>query len=81
VRDRLAASQRDWLEMLATATRIAIAEGHFRRDVDPAQLAHELLALAYGGHLMSRLLKDRSTEGRLRKAVDHLLVSARAPKN
>jgi AcrR family transcriptional regulator len=81
VRDRLAASQRDWLDTLATAIRIGVDEGHFRADVDPAQLAHELLALAYGSHLMSRLLRDRSSETRLRKAVDRLLASARAPKN
>jgi AcrR family transcriptional regulator len=81
VRDRLAASQRDWLETLATAIRIAIAEGHFRADVDPAQLAHELLALAYGSHLMSRLLRDSANVTRLRKAVDRLLAGARAPKN
>jgi AcrR family transcriptional regulator len=81
VRDRLAASQRDWLETLSTAIRIAIDEKHFRADVDPAQLSQELLALAYGSHLMSRLLRDRATEGRLRKAVDRLLASARVPKN
>jgi AcrR family transcriptional regulator len=77
VRDRLAASQRDWLDTLATAIRIAVEEGHFRADLDPAQLAQELLALAYGTHLMTRLLRNPKTEARRRVAVDRLLASAR----
>src|SRR5262249_39053825 len=35
VRDRLVELQRDWLAFLGKAVRIAIAEGHFREDVDP----------------------------------------------
>jgi AcrR family transcriptional regulator len=77
VRDRLAETQRDWLETLATAIRIAIDEGHFRKDLDPAQLAHELLTLAYGAHLIGRLLRDRTTEARHRAAVERLLADAR----
>jgi AcrR family transcriptional regulator len=81
VRDRLAASQRDWLETLATAARIAIEEGHFRADLDPSQLAHEILTLAYGTHLIGRLLSQRDVEARLRKAIERLLVDARAARN
>lgn len=78
VRDRLAASQRDWLDTLSTAIRIAVEEKHFRADVDPKQLAHEILTLAYGTHLISRLLRDPSTEKRLHVAVDRLFRSVRA---
>jgi AcrR family transcriptional regulator len=81
VRDRFAASQRDWLETLATATRIAIEEGHFRADVDPEELAQEFLALAYGTHLISRLLRDPQMPTRLRKAIDRILAGARAATN
>jgi AcrR family transcriptional regulator len=81
VRDRLASSQSDWLETLATAIRIAIAEGHFRADVDADQLAQEFLTLAYGTHLISRLLRDPKTETRLHTAVERLLASVRATKN
>jgi len=81
VRDRLAESQRDWLETLATSIRIAIDEGHFRKDLDPAQLAHEFLTLAYGMQLISRLMRDPAAERRLRVAVDRLLADARAPRN
>ncbi len=79
VRDRLAASQRDWLETLTTTVRVAIDEGHFRADVDPEQMAHEILTLAYGTHLISRLLPGRSAVGRLRAAVERLLAGARRP--
>jgi|ERR1700722_12698752 AcrR family transcriptional regulator len=78
VRDRLAASQRDWLETLTTAVRIAMDEGHFRSDLDAAQLAHEFLTLAYGTHLISRLMRDPKALGRLGTAVEQLLASARA---
>jgi AcrR family transcriptional regulator len=81
VRDRLAASQRDWLETLTTAVRIAIEEGHFRADIDPAQVAHEILTLAYGTHLISRLLDGRGAVARLRTAIERLLADARAPSN
>ena len=81
VRDRLAASQRDWLDTLTTAVRISIDEGHFRRDVDPAQLAQAFLSLAYGTHLLGRLLRDPETEPRLRVALEAMLEGARARRN
>ena len=62
VRERLVQSQRDWLDTLATAVQIAITEGHFRSDLDSRQVAHELLSLAYGHHLLARLLRDPGAE-------------------
>jgi AcrR family transcriptional regulator len=81
VRERLAESQRDWLDTLATAIRLAIEEGHFRSDVDPAQLAYEILTQAYGAHLVSRLLRDRTALKRLRTAIERLISGARATRN
>lgn len=77
VRDRLRATQRDWLDALATAIGIGIAEGHFRKDLDPKQMAHELLTMAYGHHLLSRLLGDADFDARKRVATDRLLADAR----
>src|SRR5688500_6350172 len=34
VRDRIAQLQRDWLDTIANTVRTAIAEGHFKKDVD-----------------------------------------------
>jgi len=77
VRDRLIETQRDWLETLTTAIRIAIDEGHFRRDLDPEQLAHDFLSVAYGTHLLSRLLRDSKADARRRAAFKKLLTDAR----
>jgi len=80
VRDRLSASQRDWLDTLTTAIRIASETGHFRKDLAPDQLAHELLTLMYGHHLIYRLLRDPNAEKRTRAAMERLLSQARAPE-
>jgi AcrR family transcriptional regulator len=77
-RDRLVASQRDWLDALATAARIAVSEGHFRRSLDPHQFAHEFYSLAYGHHFLSRLLEDKRSIARTRAAFERLVLDARA---
>lgn len=76
-RDRLVATQRDWLDTLTTAARIARDEGHFRKDLDPAQLAQELIQLAYGHHLISRTLRDPEIEARTLHALDRVLDDAK----
>jgi hypothetical protein len=78
VRDRLVATQRDWLETLTTAVRIAIDEGHFRKDLDAAQLAYEFLAAACGSHLIGRLLRDGKNDDRTTHLFERLLKDARA---
>lgn len=78
-RDRLVATQKDWLSTLAGAVHIAIEEGHFRADLDADQLAFEVYTLAYGYHALSRLLRDSSAEQRVRAAFEGLLRAARAP--
>jgi AcrR family transcriptional regulator len=76
-RDRLVATQRDWMDVLATACRIAKDEGHFKKAADPAQLAHEMVALAYGHHLIARTLRDDAAEARTRRAFERILDHAR----
>lgn len=76
-RDRLVATQKDWLGTLAGAARIAVEEGHFRADLDPAQLAFEIYAIAFGFHSLSRLLRDSAAERRARAAFERLLRDAR----
>jgi AcrR family transcriptional regulator len=77
VRDRLASSQRDWLDTIATCVRGGVREGHFRADLDPEQFAHEVLTTAYGHHLLTRLLRDPSADQRWRAAMERLLDDAR----
>ncbi|AKF02913.1 TetR/AcrR family transcriptional regulator [Sandaracinus amylolyticus] len=78
VRDRLEAAQRDWLDTLATAIRIAKEEGHFEARIAPEQLAYEIAALAHGHHLISRMLRDPEADARVRRGFDRLLRQARA---
>jgi AcrR family transcriptional regulator len=76
-RDRLVAMQREWLATLGTAVEGAIAEGHFRRDVDPDQLAFELYGVMLSFHHAIRLLRDPRADARARRAVERLLASCR----
>ena len=78
-REVLAASQKDWIETLATAARIAVSEGHFRENLDVDQLAYEVYCLGYGHHFMARLMRDPKAETRTRAAFARLLRDARRP--
>jgi AcrR family transcriptional regulator len=77
-RDRLVASQRDWLATLAQAARIAIEERQFRKDLDVEQLAHEIFSIAYGYHFLRRIIDPAEAERRARAAFDRLIENARA---
>ncbi len=76
-RDRLVKLQREWLETLAGAFRVARDEGQLRADVDPQQLAFELYGIMLSCHHQARLLRDRGAEERARRAFDRLLDGAR----
>jgi AcrR family transcriptional regulator len=76
-RDLLVSSQRDWLDTISTAIRIAVDEGHFRPDLDPRQLAFEFYALGCGYHQLSRLFRDGEATARVHAAFERLLQSAR----
>lgn len=78
LRDRLAASQADWLDALSTAARIAIEEGHFRPDLDRRQFAYDLYSVLLAYHHFHRLLRDPEAEGRARRALERLLDDCRA---
>lgn len=79
-RDRLVAQQQDWLEFLASVSRIAVAEGHFRDDVDPLQLAHELNGVMLGFHHASRLLGDPLARRRAERSFERLFDDARSTR-
>jgi AcrR family transcriptional regulator len=75
-RDRLRQLQRDWLGVIATSFQKGIAEGHFRRDADPEQFAHDLYGVALAYHHALRLLQDPNAESRARHAFEALLAAA-----
>jgi hypothetical protein len=47
-------------------------------SLDSNQIAHEILTLAYGTHLLARLLRDPSAEKRLGRAVERIFQTIRA---
>jgi len=77
-RDALVRTQRDWLETLTTASRSAVSEGHFRKDLDVEQLAHDIYCLGLGHFHVSRLLRDPQADKRVQSAFERLLHDARA---
>lgn len=77
VRDKLVQTQKDWLGALTQAASIAVEEGHFRKDLDPAQFAFEMYALVLGFHHHSRLLREPGSTKRARVAFERLVESAR----
>jgi len=78
VRERLVAYLEDWLENLERAARLAVEAGHFRRDVDVAQFAHDFYAIILAHHHFSRLLRHARSAARARRAFERLLDGARA---
>lgn len=78
LREYLVASQRDWLATLAQAARIAVDEGHFRRDLDVDQFAHDLYSILLAYHHFHRLLDDPSGADRAQRSFEGVLRSARS---
>lgn len=76
-RHTLAQAQRDWIDTLATAAQIAVAEGHFRADLDPRRFAFHLESLMLGYHHFLRLLNDADTTELSRSAFESLLAASR----
>ncbi len=77
VRERLVEIQRDWVEALSTAARIAVEEGHFRRGLDVEQWAFELWGVMLAYHWFTRLIRDPSAPERVRDAFEGLLARSR----
>ena len=79
-RDLLVKQQRDWLDVLASTVRGAITEGHFRKDVDPEQFAHDLYGAMLIYHHALWLLRDPKAEKRAVRAFENLVEAARRPQ-
>jgi AcrR family transcriptional regulator len=80
VRDLLVRVQKDWLDILASIVRSAVAEGHFRAEVDPDQFAHDLYGVMLAYHHAARLIGDPKAPSRTRHAFEALLSSASEPR-
>ncbi len=80
-RDRLVKAQRDWLDFIATCSRMAVAEGHFRAGLDPDQFAHDFHGVMLAYHHASRLMRDPAAEARARAGFEALVAAARRPRS
>jgi AcrR family transcriptional regulator len=77
-RDKLVDWQRQWLDALAKAARIAVDAGHFRADLDPALFAFQQYGLVMAYFHARRLFEDPRAEAHVVQAFDALVAAARA---
>jgi AcrR family transcriptional regulator len=56
------------------AVRLAIEEGHLRRETDPEQIAFEMLGIVLASHNHRRLLGDREARKRALNAFEQLVA-------
>ncbi|MFO0549475.1 MAG: TetR/AcrR family transcriptional regulator [Polyangiaceae bacterium] len=77
-RDALVRHQRDWLDTLAQAVQIAVAEGHLAAGTDARRVAFELHGIMLAAHQAARLLDDPDAASRARKSFEHLVRSYQA---
>lgn len=75
-RDALVRSQRDWIETLAQAVRIAKTEGHFAARVDPERFAFAEYGIMLCTQPFGRLLGDPRTLELARSAFEDLIISS-----
>lgn len=75
--DLVAEAMRQWSETLRRAAAIAMEEGHFRNDLDPALFAFQVQGIILASHQAERLLRVPGSATRMRRAVDALIDWAR----
>src|SRR4051812_15122097 len=79
IRDAVIANQRRGSAISEKAVRLAVEEGHLRRDTDPDQIAFEMLGIILANHNHRRLLGDREARQRAMTAFDQLVARHAAP--
>lgn len=77
LRDYLESSQRDWLSTLSHAAKMAVDEGHFRKDLDCDQFAHDMYSIILAYHHFSRLLRFGDARERALRSFEQLVESSR----
>jgi AcrR family transcriptional regulator len=77
-RDLLVKIQRDLAATLTKAASLAVAEGHFRPDLDADLFGYELLGIMLACHHRLRLLRDDRAALHARAAFERLVAGSRA---
>src|SRR5262249_43982836 len=78
-REYLIAILSEYDNAIALAARIAIEEGHFRKDLDIDQFVFDFRAINTAYHHLGRLMDNKKADARARKAFNALLARSRKP--
>ena len=79
IRDAAVEMQRRGIGVTERAVRLAIEEGHLKKDTDPEQIAFELLGIVLASHNHGKLLGDKEARRRALTAFDALISRHAAP--
>lgn len=79
LRDFVQKAQKDLIRNIEKAARIAVAEGHFRKDLDIEQFAWSMYSFVLGYHHFKRMLEDPKAELHLKRTFNGLLELSQAP--
>ena len=77
LRDYLVGVQRDCLEAISNLAKIAISEGHFRKDLDTDQFAYDVYSIVLAFHHFHRLLRDPAAPERARRSFEAVIQNCR----
>jgi AcrR family transcriptional regulator len=78
LRDYAQRVQKDLISNIEKAAKMAVDEGHFRRDIDVEQFAWSMYSFVLGYHHFNRMLEDPKADVHLKRAFRDLLDFARA---
>jgi len=77
MRDFIAETQQEWMDMLARMAAKCVASGQFRADLDIGQFAFEFEGIAFSYNFSRYLLHDSRSEEMARSAFDRLMADAK----
>ncbi len=77
VRERIVHALQDWRNFVTRCAQMAIAEGHFRADLDPQQFGYEFDGITMMYQQTQGLLRERGAGERAQTAFESLLDRSR----
>jgi len=77
LRDYVQTAQKDLISNIKKATKMAVGEGHFRKNLDVEQFVWSLYSFVLGYYHFKRMLEDPKSELQLKRAFKGLLDFAR----
>lgn len=81
LRDYVKSQQQTLIKTLADAARMAVEEGHFRKDLDADQFAWTMYCFVLGYHHFKRMLDDPKAEEHLRNSFEGLVRISQNKEN